>query len=272
MKSVNCYSCCRGALPVGAPRWASWRGWPSLRARSTTVSWCAAAAAGHIGSAVAPRGGSTTTCLPTGFTGPPIKGRPPTFDASSARPWHPRGPSTDSTCARPRWWWPPDPQTAERIRGLDNLEASVVIPPPGIDANGPEEPVQGVREDFCLTVVRPRSYKSIDLITSAARRQEQLVVVGGTARPSIDESLLEVGRGVRCAAALAVPARPRGELLRPGGPRPRVLRGLFIRHPSDRPAGRRVSGHVHGRTHCRCRRLRGWGRPAPRSVSRTTRR
>jgi glycosyltransferase involved in cell wall biosynthesis len=88
------------------------------------------------------------------------------------------------------------PVTAERIRRIYGLEAPVVIPPPGIDAEGPQEPVSGVRESFCLTVSRPRSYKNLDLVTSAftARRQEQLVVVGGTSRPADDESVLEVGR------------------------------------------------------------------------------
>jgi glycosyltransferase involved in cell wall biosynthesis len=88
------------------------------------------------------------------------------------------------------------PVTKERIRRVYNLEAAVLIPPPGIDADGPVEPVPGVRQNFCLTVSRPRSYKNLDLVTSvfAARQEEQLVVVGTTARPSTDETVLEVGR------------------------------------------------------------------------------
>ena len=88
------------------------------------------------------------------------------------------------------------PVTAERIWRAYGLEAPVVIPPPGIDADGSQDPVPGVREDFLLTVSRPRSYKNLDLVTSvfAGRRQEQLVVVGGAARPAVDTSVLEVGR------------------------------------------------------------------------------
>ncbi|MGR6967091.1 glycosyltransferase [Geodermatophilus sp. URMC 61] len=88
------------------------------------------------------------------------------------------------------------PVTADRIRRVYGLKAPIVIPPPGIDEEGPQEPVPGVHEDFCLTVSRPRSYKNLDLVTSvfSARRQEQLVVVGGTVQPSVEDSVLHVGR------------------------------------------------------------------------------
>lgn len=87
------------------------------------------------------------------------------------------------------------PVTAERIRRVYNLKVPVLVPPPGIDADGPQEPVPGVRENFLLTVSRPRSYKNTDLITSvfAERKDEQVVVVGGVARET-DESVLELGR------------------------------------------------------------------------------
>jgi glycosyltransferase involved in cell wall biosynthesis len=88
------------------------------------------------------------------------------------------------------------PVTAERIRRVYDLQAPVIVPPPGIDADGPQEPVPGVREGFFLTVSRPRSYKNLSLITSAfvARQAEQLVVVGGSAGPATDSCVLEVGR------------------------------------------------------------------------------
>jgi glycosyltransferase involved in cell wall biosynthesis len=88
------------------------------------------------------------------------------------------------------------PVTADRIRRVYGLEAPVILPPPGIDANGPQESVPGVREDFSLAVSRPRAYKNVDLLTSVftARQKEQLVVVGGAARQASDGFLLEVGR------------------------------------------------------------------------------
>jgi glycosyltransferase involved in cell wall biosynthesis len=88
------------------------------------------------------------------------------------------------------------PVTADRIRRVYGLEAPVVLPPPGIDANGPQESVPGVRDDFCLAVSRPRAYKNVGLLTTvfAARQKEQLVVVGGVARGAADGSVLEVGR------------------------------------------------------------------------------
>ncbi|NEM05941.1 glycosyltransferase [Geodermatophilus normandii] len=88
------------------------------------------------------------------------------------------------------------PVTAERIKRVYGIDAPVVIPPPGIDVSGPQEPVEGVRGNFCLTVSRPRSYKNTGVITSvfAERGREQLVVVGGVARPSTEDSVLEVGR------------------------------------------------------------------------------
>jgi glycosyltransferase involved in cell wall biosynthesis len=88
------------------------------------------------------------------------------------------------------------PVTAERIHRVYGLDSPVVIPPPGLGIDGPQEAVPGVRDDFCLTVSRPRSYKNLDLVTSVfgARRQEQLVVVGGTARPPADDFVLELGR------------------------------------------------------------------------------
>ncbi|SFT34017.1 Glycosyltransferase involved in cell wall bisynthesis [Geodermatophilus amargosae] len=88
------------------------------------------------------------------------------------------------------------PVTARRIRRAYGMDAPVVIPPPGLGPDGPQEPVEGVGTDFCLTVARPRGYKNLDLVTSvfSSRRQEQLVVVGGTARPVTDQHVLEVGR------------------------------------------------------------------------------
>jgi glycosyltransferase involved in cell wall biosynthesis len=88
------------------------------------------------------------------------------------------------------------PVTAERIRRVYGLEAPVIIPPPGIDADGPQERVAGVRDDFCLAVSRPRAYKNVDLLKTvfAARQQEQLVVVGGAARATVDRSVMELGR------------------------------------------------------------------------------
>ncbi len=88
------------------------------------------------------------------------------------------------------------PVTARRIKRVYGLDAPVVIPPPGLGTDGPYEPVEGVGTDFCLTVARPRGYKNLDLARSVFghRRQEQLVVVGGTARPVTDQHVLELGR------------------------------------------------------------------------------
>jgi glycosyltransferase involved in cell wall biosynthesis len=88
------------------------------------------------------------------------------------------------------------PVTAERIRRAYQLDSPVVVPPPGLDATGPQEPVTGLRDVFDLVVARPRGYKNLDLATSvyARRTDAQLVVVGGTARWSGEGSARELGR------------------------------------------------------------------------------
>ena len=88
------------------------------------------------------------------------------------------------------------PVTAQRIRRVYGIEARIVIPPAGIDATGPQEPVRGVRDTFYLVVGRPRGYKNLELVKSVFehRRPGQLVVVGGAERASTNDTILELGR------------------------------------------------------------------------------
>lgn len=71
---------------------------------------------------------------------------------------------------------------ADRIRRVYGIEAQVVHPPISIDAQGPQEAVDGLDDGFFLTVARPRGYKGTEVLREAFRRMpgEQLVVVGAS--------------------------------------------------------------------------------------------
>ncbi|WP_344737393.1 glycosyltransferase [Microbacterium awajiense] len=73
---------------------------------------------------------------------------------------------------------------ADRIRRVYGIEAQVVHPPVSIDADGPQEAVDGLDDGFFLTVARPRGYKGTEVLREAFRRMpdEQLVVVGAADR------------------------------------------------------------------------------------------
>jgi glycosyltransferase involved in cell wall biosynthesis len=87
------------------------------------------------------------------------------------------------------------PVTAERVRRAYGIQAETVLPPPGLSAQGPSDPVRGVEEDFFLTVSRARGYKNLDLIASVfrERRKEQLVIVGADVEMPDSDRVLVAG-------------------------------------------------------------------------------
>jgi glycosyltransferase involved in cell wall biosynthesis len=78
----------------------------------------------------------------------------------------------------------------ERIRRAYGLDAEVVHPPPGLDADGAQEPVDVGDEPFLLAVARARAYKNAGLVEEAAARAGvRVVVVGSSARTTSDAEL-----------------------------------------------------------------------------------
>lgn len=70
------------------------------------------------------------------------------------------------------------------------ISAEIVPPPGGVDASGPQEPVDGVDPDFFLSVGRLLDYKNVDTVVQAFRHvpQERLVIVGsGPMAKAIEE-------------------------------------------------------------------------------------
>lgn len=68
----------------------------------------------------------------------------------------------------------------KRIRTHWGRDAEVIYPPPGLAADGPQEPVAGLEPGFVLTVARLLPYKRVDVVIDAVRQLEgtRLVVVG----------------------------------------------------------------------------------------------
>jgi glycosyltransferase involved in cell wall biosynthesis len=69
---------------------------------------------------------------------------------------------------------------ADRIQRAYGRTAPVIHPPRGLQPEGDEEPVPGLRPGFLLTVGRPRGYKRTDLLVSAlaGMPDHTLVTVG----------------------------------------------------------------------------------------------
>jgi glycosyltransferase involved in cell wall biosynthesis len=67
-----------------------------------------------------------------------------------------------------------------RIREVYGIDATVVPPPPAVDATGPQRPVPGVEEGALLCVSRLQPYKHVDVVVAALDDLpgERLVVVG----------------------------------------------------------------------------------------------
>ena len=70
---------------------------------------------------------------------------------------------------------------ARRIETAYGVQARVLHPPTGLDADGVQEPVPGIEPGFFLTVGRRRSYKNTQLVCEAVEQVEgaRLVAVGG---------------------------------------------------------------------------------------------
>ncbi len=70
--------------------------------------------------------------------------------------------------------------TAARIRQHWGRDAEVLHPPPGLDPDGPQQPVDGLEPGYWLTVARLLPYKRVDVVLDAVRRRatRPLVVVG----------------------------------------------------------------------------------------------
>lgn len=71
-------------------------------------------------------------------------------------------------------------RTRELIRQAYGIDAEVLHPPCGIDADGPQQPVPGLTPGYFLCVSRLLAYKHVDAVVEAFARLpgEQLVVVG----------------------------------------------------------------------------------------------
>jgi glycosyltransferase involved in cell wall biosynthesis len=69
---------------------------------------------------------------------------------------------------------------ADRISRAYGRDSQVVHPPRGLDASGPQEPVEGLEPGFYLTVSRKRGYKrSRDVARAFTQGDRRLVQVGG---------------------------------------------------------------------------------------------
>lgn len=68
----------------------------------------------------------------------------------------------------------------DRIRRAYGREALLIPPPVTIDITGDQQPIEGIRPGFLLTVARPRGYKNTQVVIEAMRQlpQHRLVVVG----------------------------------------------------------------------------------------------
>ncbi len=67
-----------------------------------------------------------------------------------------------------------------RIKAVYGIEADIVRPPPSLDPQGRQVPVDGLEPGFLLCVSRLLPYKNVDAIVEAFRRlpAERLVIVG----------------------------------------------------------------------------------------------
>jgi glycosyltransferase involved in cell wall biosynthesis len=69
--------------------------------------------------------------------------------------------------------------TAALVRELYGRDAEVLCPPPALDPDGEQRPVDGVEPGFVLCVARLLAYKHVDVVVRAAARLDRpLVVVG----------------------------------------------------------------------------------------------
>ena len=68
----------------------------------------------------------------------------------------------------------------QRIKDAYGIDAGVLHPPPGLEANGPQEPVPGLEPGFLVTVSRARGYKNTQVVCEAVAGMDdaRLVVVG----------------------------------------------------------------------------------------------
>ena len=85
----------------------------------------------------------------------------------------------------------------QRIKRAYGIDADLLHPPPGLDPEGPQSPVPGLRPGFLLTIARARGYKNSQVLCEAAAHlpEHQLAVVGGlpesTHRPA---NVVDLGR------------------------------------------------------------------------------
>jgi glycosyltransferase involved in cell wall biosynthesis len=69
--------------------------------------------------------------------------------------------------------------TRERVRQHWGRDATVLHPPPGLDADGPREPIDGLEPGFLLTVARLMPYKRVDVVLEAVAAVDTPIVVVG---------------------------------------------------------------------------------------------
>jgi len=71
---------------------------------------------------------------------------------------------------------------ADRIHRIYGIRPEVVHPPLSLDAEGVQDPIEGITPGYFLTVNRPRGYKGTALVVEAfARMPEQRLVIVGMA-------------------------------------------------------------------------------------------
>ncbi len=70
----------------------------------------------------------------------------------------------------------------DRIRNAYGIDAEIVPPPPALDPQGPNQPIDGLEPGFFLCVSRLLHYKNVDAVVrafSSDQEGERLVIAGG---------------------------------------------------------------------------------------------
>ena len=151
---------------------------------------------------------------------------------------------------------------ASQMREVYGIEAEVVFPPVGLDADGPSEPVPDVDPGFLLTVARLLPYKNVAqtvdafrAATRAAARRRRRRARTRTARGRRAGQRAVRRRGRRREAALALRELRRAGRRLARGLRPHACRGCGLRQARRRSPLGRLPRHGGARRDRRLLRL-----------------